>query len=336
MNLNEIKINIQSIFSDNLLVIVGSGLSAGEGLPGMSALADHLLASVPSRISPKHHAEWENIAKLIEDGMGLEQALSARELHEEIHQAISRETSSLISCSEKAVIREVIEGRRNLSFRSLAEVFPPHPSTTAVVTTNYDRLVEIACEATGLFVDSGFVGHSVAKFDPNECKFNSCRGIRKRQNKYYLDHTPRVKVIKPHGSLDWYLLHGRPIRCPYDLNLPSLIISPGDTKYRAGYEQPFDAHRELANQEIDKAKQYLVIGYGFNDDHLQTHLNQNLQDGKTCLIITKHLSPAAIDLLAKCPNILTLTANDHDTDKTDYRHSDGSAHIIRWQSLGIR
>lgn len=49
---------------------------------------------------------------------------------------------------------------------------------------------------------------------------------------------------------------------------------------RQGYESPFDHHRSRANQEIDRAGRFLVLGYGFNDDHLETHLSPSIKGGK--------------------------------------------------------
>ena len=46
------------------------------------------------------------------------------------------------------------------------------------------------------------------------------------------------------------------------------MITPGVNKYRAGYNSPFDKHRDLANDYIKNAGRLLVVGYGFNDAHL--------------------------------------------------------------------
>ena len=62
-----------------------------------------------------------------------------------------------------------------------------------------------------------------------------------------------------------------------------------DVYKRQGYSVPFDIHRARANEEIDKAQRYIIIGYGFGDDHLETHLMQQLRAGKPALIQTRLL-----------------------------------------------
>ena len=42
LELNELKTFVQQHFTDGLVVVIGSGLSAAEGIPGMPALANHL------------------------------------------------------------------------------------------------------------------------------------------------------------------------------------------------------------------------------------------------------------------------------------------------------
>ena len=160
-----------------------------------------------------------------------------------------------------------------------------------VITTNYDRLIEIASEAAGLGVDTMFVGHHIGSMNERECRLSFCRdaSMRKR-SRVQFTYAKRVLLLKPHGSLDWFLMNDEPIRCPLPLEMSRLIITPGLNKFRSGYDRPFDRHRERANSEIDKASRFLIIGYGFNDDHLETHLSPQLRNGRPGLILTHSLS----------------------------------------------
>jgi hypothetical protein len=107
-------------------------------------------------------------------------------------------------------------------------------------------------------------------------------------------------------------------------------------KYRVGYNEPFDAQREFANREIDRSSRYLIIGYGFNDNHLQTHLDRNLRMGKPCLVVTRELSPSAESLIKECPNVRTLTESKTMTDATTYRDVSGWEYQVkgRWWDIG--
>ena len=72
-----------------------------------------------------------------------------------------------------------------------------------------------------------------------------------------------VTVLKPHGCLSWHLINGVPYSITNCSVEDSLIITPGLNKYREGYSVPFDIHRAKANEEIDRAQRYIIIGYGF-------------------------------------------------------------------------
>jgi hypothetical protein len=86
-----------------------------------------------------------------------------------------------------------------------------------------------------------------------------------------------------------------------------LIITPGLNKYRAGYKSPFDKHRDLANDCIKRAARLLVVGYGFNDDHLQTHLINQIQNGTPTLILNRSASIAVKKLAEESPNCVCLS-----------------------------
>ncbi|MEP7151222.1 MAG: hypothetical protein ABI856_05890 [Nitrospira sp.] len=86
-----------------------------------------------------------------------------------------------------------------------------------------------------------------------------------------------------------------------------LIITPGLNKYRAGYNSPFDKHRDLANDFIKKAGRLLVVGYGFNDDHLQTHLVKRIQDGTPTLILNRSVTAKIKTLAEESPRCVCVS-----------------------------
>ncbi|WP_176555922.1 hypothetical protein [Bacillus cereus] len=79
-----------------------------------------------------------------------------------------------------------------------------------------------------------------------------------------------VKHLDKKDRDNWYWSNGKPIISAFDLNIERLIITPGANKYRNGYDTPFDIHRVKANSAIDTASKFIIIGYGFNDEHLET------------------------------------------------------------------
>lgn len=97
-----------------------------------------------------------------------------------------------------------------------------------------------------------------------------------------------MTVLKPHGCLSWHERLGKPYSIPNCTLDDCLIITPGLNKCRKGYSEPFDTHRSRANAAIDQAQRYVKIGYGFGDDHLETHLVRQLKNDKSALILEQN------------------------------------------------
>ena len=262
---------VQKHFTDGLVLVIGSGLSAAEGIQGMPELAEHL-KSRAGILDGKDATLWARINVELDAGNGLEAALLKYQPTPTLETWIAKETTELLVPTERKVVSAVFRGDRTLRLTTfLNEVMKP-TTGLPILTPNYDRLIEVACEMAGFHVDTTAIGQYAGVFDHVRSCMASCRGITRRAKTTVLDHFPRAIVLKPHGSFDWYRTGDDPRRCSMELNVDRLIITPGLNKYRAGYDAPFDKHRDLANDYIKRATRFLVVGYGFNDDHLQTHL----------------------------------------------------------------
>ncbi|MBF0155094.1 MAG: SIR2 family protein [Magnetococcales bacterium] len=310
MNIDKLKKRLQNHLQDGLVIIVGSGLSCAEGLPGMSDIAIHLENNLPQRLNDKDKEYWKELLPNIKIN-GLEAALMNKPLPQELEMKIIEITATLVRDRERQAVKKVLQNEGIFRFGMLLDHLIITPTSgLSVVTTNYDRLIEFAVEfgyTDGDFdlgVNTMFVGQFVGKFDEKESKWSLCRGWKK--NGKDLNFRNHINIYKPHGSLDWYERNGHPIRHMWDLSLPPLIITPGINKYKNGYERPFDRHRELANAAIDQAKRFLIIGYGFNDNHLETHLTKKIYEGTPTVLLTQGLTDKSITLTNNCPHILSL------------------------------
>lgn len=305
-DLHEIKKRLQDHLSDGLVAVVGSGLSCAEGLPGMGELAAHLRAVVGASLSGTDLTLWTAIVPLIED-KGLEAALLATPPTASLEATIASATAALVSERERKIVTEVFAGTRKLRLTKLAGHLLRTPNGLAIVTTNYDRLVEIAVEEAGFGVDTMFVGRFAGTLNERESKLSFCRNVTFKKPNFTYHYRQRAIVYKPHGSLDWYLRDGKPVCYAGDLpGSTRLIITPGQNKFRNGYESPFDHHRSRANEAIDRASRFLILGYGFNDDHLETHLSPAIRGGKPTLMMTHSLSAKAEALAVGHANVIAL------------------------------
>lgn len=308
MTLNEIKRHLQDHFCDGLLVIVGSGLSCAEGLPGMYELANHLIATVGEGLPESDKALWDEIIPML-TAKGLEAALLEKTPTLTLETAISNAISSLIVTRERKIVSDIFNNGRQLRFTRLLTHLLKPTAGLPIITTNYDRLIEIAVEEAGIGVDTMFVGKFAASLNPRESQLSFCKNVTLKNRQPRLEYRIRASVYKPHGSLDWYLRDGNPVAYTGDLDdVPRLIITPGHNKFRNGYESPFDRHRDKANEAIDKARRFLILGYGFNDDHLETHLSPAIRSGRPTLMLAHTLSINALKLATEHPNVTALEA----------------------------
>ncbi|MBU2854952.1 SIR2 family protein [Acidithiobacillus ferriphilus] len=317
MVLHELKIRLQQHLSDGLVTIIGSGLSCAEGLPGMGELAKHLCAAIGPGLVGADVAAWAEIAPLIQ-AKGLEAALLEKAPSAELEATIATATAELIVERERTIITEVFAGTRTLRLtRLIAHLLKPSTGVP-IVTTNYDRLVEIAAEEAELGVDTMFTGRFAGTLNERESRLSFCRDVTVKKSRAVYKFQPRALVCKPHGSLDWYLRNGKPVHYAGDLpGAQRLIITPGQNKFRNGYESPFDHHRNRANDAIDRASRFLILGYGFNDDHLETHLSPAIRNGKPTLLMARTLSITAEALATDHANVIALDcANQDGTDGT--------------------
>lgn len=305
MELSALKKQLQEHLGDGLVLVVGSGLSCAEGVPGMGALGHHLVTHIPAMLSEEDSKLWEEIHPLIEIE-GLEAALLKHAPTASLETAIVQSTGNFIADAEAAIITEIFSNTRTLRLTKLLPHLLKPDTGIPIVTTNYDRLVELACEEAGLGVDTMFCGHFAAKLSPLDSLWSFCRNAKLVAKIVRYKWAPKANVFKPHGSLDWYHREGNPVRYAGALPLPRLIITPGLNKFRNGYESPFDKHREKGNDAIDKARRFFIVGYGFNDDHLETHLTPRIKSGVRTVILTYALSSKAKELSLENKTIVAI------------------------------
>lgn len=308
-SVDSIKRQLQDHFKEGLTIIIGSGLSCAEGIPGMGELATYLSNEIPSRISDSDRILWEPIESQLTQ-YGLERAL-LNPISEKLEREILLLISSYLIEREQIVINEVLLGKRQLRLTRLLHhiLFDRY---LPIITTNYDRLVEVAVEEAGYGVDTFFTGKFIANLDPTKSQLSFCKRIRPPQRGHHptLEYQKRAIICKPHGSLDWYFRDNQAIMFSWHIPcLDRLIVIPGQNKFKTGYNIPFDLHREKANFYIDKANRFLIIGYGFNDEHLETHLKKAISTGKQTVMLTHLLSQNALSLATNYENIIAVEHN---------------------------
>jgi SIR2-like domain len=305
LDCNALMAHLQNFLKDGLVTIIGLGHSAAHGLPTMPQLAELLRAEMPSLLEADEVDEWQAVETALEKGEHLEPALDAIHHESTVADRIVTVAAEAITTAESAAVERISchSGRYSLAHLIGKIGFN---GKARVITTNYDRLIELATEIAGLRLDTGFLGAHHGIYDVVRSRESLRATYLRGRRKLKAIYRPHVVLAKPHGSLDWYKGDDGPIRSPYPLDLPRLMITPGESKYRHGYEQPFDHHIATANDAIDTASAVLAIGFGFNDPHLQTHLMPRIRQGLPVLILTRNLTQSAQALVAAHRNVVAL------------------------------
>lgn len=305
IDMDNLKKKIQSFFDKGTVTIVGSGLSCAEGISGMKALSEKLIKDVPKKLNAADVQYWRSIEETLNKGTDLESTLQQNKVTSNIEKAIVEIAHELISNEDISIFKEIIEKGRSLRFSEYLSRFNVDLYNLNVITTNYDLLIEYACEIKGLDYSDSYCGKIISVYSPENAEQQMIRAIKKGKQpmNYY---KPHIKIYKPHGSINWKRINGKLNKINHmDCGIPC-IITPGSNKYEKGYEEPFDYHIGKMGQEIDSAKRLIFIGYGFNDNHLETHLNKTENISKPKLIVTRTLYGNAKKIVDNSPNTIAI------------------------------
>lgn len=321
LNLDSIYTHIQKMFTPGITTVIGSGLSCAYGLPGMGSLANSLLGSMPSLIKEAGLADesWTVVAEKLADGAGLEDALDSLSSDDALMPLVVSLTAQIILAAESRAMSDMLSASEPCMIRQLMSYITKSTLAANVITTNYDRLVELACALADITVDTGFSGNSIGQYDEIASKEQLTLVRRAGRRQPTITWKTHVRLAKPHGSLDWYDYLGQPVRSEIQLASPRLMITPGLSKYKSGYERPFDSQKNRATKAIDSASSLLFVGYGFNDGHLQTHLDPQFGKGVRTTIVTQALTESALAYVEQFPAILALDMWPDDPDSTRAR-----------------
>lgn len=283
MEKNDIFKFIQKAVESCPLILVGSGGSAPYGLASMEVLGQHLL----EKLTPQYKEDlmWNKFVENISSGQDLETALSKLSLKEEIINDIKVETWNLVSEKDLQLFNKVIYANKQLSIAKLINKFyQAHPKCVNIVTTNYDRVIEYACDSIGLPFNTGFSGLYLRKFTNTFANKNI------------------VNIVKVHGSLDVFkdvhnVCFSVPLRSEIPSGLVPEIVTPGLSKFQAVLK---GISRDLLTESdtlIKNAPSFLCIGYGFNDEQIQEKIISGIRLGKPIIVVTKQLSDSAAHLI---------------------------------------
>lgn len=302
----------QEYYGKAPVIIMGSGASAACGMSGMSALAQHLITHTDvSGLSDPELGAWKHFCEVLDSGVDLESALHQITTSEELTSRIVKATWSLINSEDLEIFQKSLQDSGMFSLSRLLEhMFRSSLKKINIITTNYDRLVEYACDHMRIHHYTGFT-HGFFRQLATPAEVKSAR---------------KVNIWKVHGSLDWFQSPmGDTVALSNISVIPSdykpQIVTPGTQKYQKTHLEPFRSIINNADLAISEAASYLCIGYGFNDEHIQPKLMMKCLREKTPVtIITYALSESAKRLIidGNAENYLAIEKGETDDQSIIY------------------
>lgn len=302
----------QNYYSQSPTIILGSGASAAFGMSGMWDLAQHLKKSVDVNLfEGDDNCKWDEFVTLLDADTDLETALHKVDMSVALTNQIVTKTWELINNEDIGVFEASLADRNHFPLgRLLNHYFQSTATAINIVTTNYDRLAEFACEQEGLHHYSGFS--------------HGFRRLLKEQA--YIRCARTVNIWKVHGSLDWFKSDaGEVIGFGNLANIPNAltpqIVTPGTEKYRITHLEPFRTIIAHADNAIEEANSYLAVGFGFNDQHIQEKLIQKcVREKAAIVVITYKLSDETKKFLFEkgVENFLAIERGNSDEESVIY------------------
>ncbi len=311
---------LQGVLKKHPLLVVGTGASCAlDPRFGMIELAKELRREVQPDSDTK---QWERVLAELDGGKGLEEALDAvtdTGLKERIVTTTGAFVASVDSEWAWRVATGEVTGPLHGLLGKLVDGLPPTNPIQHVVTPNYDMLVEHTCDALGVAWTDGFTTGSTCRRDWDAARNSMLKMTREPRGRSYAN-TPRVmphvQLHKVHGSINWFRNDDetRLLRCDrmIDRNPPEgwkrAMITPGRLKLAdAGKNREWF---EGADAAIAHASAFLIVGYGFNDDHIHNGIWKRLVDqGCSGIVVTRDWSPKIDTLIRRSSDLWAVCQN---------------------------
>ncbi len=316
---------LQKFFQERPFVLFGTGTSCAVHPDyGMPALAAHLLDGIPRQaMSEEQQGQWRSVSEALANGGDLESALNGITDRHLVRRIVNG-TAELLDCLDSNHGRKILMAEQE--WPALALLKPLMKLLVServlhVATPNYDLLAEYAFEQAGISYTTGFVGGVCRRLDwpraERAMTHSTARPRGRKRTKNGTETLPHIRLYKVHGSLNTFKYHNQIVennawmRAVPD-GIERVMITPGTMKYEELHAQRA-ALLGAFDDEVERHRAFLFIGFGFNDTQLITDaLCRRLCDQRSHALIITRDSNERIEKLAKECDNLWLVCRHHD------------------------
>ncbi|MBR4918863.1 MAG: SIR2 family protein [Bacteroidales bacterium] len=287
MNIDDIYKCIQDYLNDPPLIIWGSGATIGFGLPSMSKLKEEIGKSVSS---------FDKTCTDLEAELG-------KEKYEPILPEIRKVIRDVVNEADINAKKLLLTSGDDFEgiLRLTRFCYGPHPKVMNVVSTNYDRILEYVWGYYGFHFTDGFDQHELSVFDEDNFKDKEI-----------------INLMKVHGSLNWFDVDHEIRKLTTDFGYDPVMIPPGKNKYRTTHHSPYRELMQKSDNAIKKASSFLVVGFGFNDEHITPLVSKKTKTGTPIVVVTMKVTATTERELEKAKKVIYVEA-DADIAKSHIR-----------------
>lgn len=293
-----------------------------HGLPSMGDLSTYLRDNVETEGEAESDA-WLLVKTALASGDHLEAALEGKNLPPSLLSKIVGLTWRCINHKDMLLLEAAASNIDNFPLgRLVVSLLSSTHNEIHLVTTNYDRVAEFACNSKNVLFQTGFAPGYVQKWESTgRVRFTHAGKISRV-----------VKIWKVHGSLDWFrTTDDRIIGLPvfilpeFDKYTP-LIVTPGLNKYEKTYEDPFRTTINGADAALKDAQAFLCVGFGFRDQHIHPKIIERCRERNVpTVVLARTLTHEAKEFLMKNAgkNYLGIERSDVGSRVFSANHPDG-------------
>ncbi len=151
-------------------------------------------------------------------------------------------------------------------------------------TTNYDLVFEVAASNTGYILNDGFSFSYPRKFLSTNFNIDFVQSRIANKEPNYLEKV--INYYKLHGSIDWERAGDSGVTKKNGKADSPLMIFPRASKYEMSYQSPYlEMITAFQTQLLNNNSCLIICGFGFNDNHISSHILNALRTNPTMSII---------------------------------------------------
>ncbi len=292
-----IKQKLSDLFNmKNIHFLFGAGTSAGA-IPTMKELISKIEEQLDTTQKEKFKNLKEKNNENLEEILGI---LYSKRVYNKGLQEEDSQTEELIK-----IIEDTIFDKINISFSSddalkILEIYKTFYQKTTyrnkdlarvnIFTTNNDLFNEKVLDNLNINYNNGFGGGLERFFNPSRFDFTFSKKIENSIEKYEpLDNM--VYLYKLHGSINWIEAEGNSFFNIKEINKPNrdeknILIYPNPLKQGKSLTTPYtDIFREFQKKLLLDHSVLFVVGYGFNDEHINNIIYQALSSNSSLSVV---------------------------------------------------